>query len=772
MEPWKLEKLRELTNEVQQLHPLLRAVFSSDQSIQRFEYTHGQSEMGADFVLARLDPTFADENYVGVIVKCGAIKQDYSTIKRQIEECAVERYFDGGKKKIYLNEVWIICNGSISNGAERKIHEEYKARNIKFIDLDRLALLVQTNYPHYWNEIPTDLGLYLQQTLINVVKVDSFNALPGAVAIPEIEQELVRIEQGSKGTKLPITRKQQRYKLSKAIELNRLTIIEGGMGSGKSTLLRRHIRALCDPTTFQQTRIVPAYFHFSELRSDLTAKLEEIIRNLEDFSSSLSGQTQVLVVDGLDEVKEDSDQSILLTVDIFTNALLVRPNLSIVIGSRPVWTVEEGEAMLVKASRFRILPLTFDQLYKLVQQSCTKFSVSDRLRQDLAKSNLVRALPLTPMSALLLARVLSANAKEIPQTLPELYSKYVELALGRWDISKGLMTEREYPVVVAIISQVAKYMLDNEIQELAVSEVLQMLHEYTSTREGLPPPADILKRISHRSEIVYIDQERQIFAFRHKSFSEYLLALHQKENYGRAAPLTNPFEGYWLGVEYFYLGLIQDAGKRIDKLSRLDLHTDREKILRLLNFGNLMLAAHQTEYSHIEKAVYLVNIEMARYFIGVRDGKISSNLAVLPELQFFATLSFALRNSFEYPFFAKALETAQIQCQCDLTLTDEERIVASFFIDTSRAGLGEQDVFRFITERPTGDLPWVVKLGVYHVANDDGLLLEHIDRLVKRISKSRKGNSGLNAYIHALYSGSMSETRPKIADGNNKILAQ
>jgi ribosome-associated protein YbcJ (S4-like RNA binding protein) len=122
LEPWKLEKIKSIQSEVADLHPLLREVFTADPSIANIEYTHGQNEMGADFVLARTDPTLGDESYIGVVVKCGSIKQDHSDVKRQIEECQVERFFSGGKAKIFITEVWVVCNGSISNGAQRKIH--------------------------------------------------------------------------------------------------------------------------------------------------------------------------------------------------------------------------------------------------------------------------------------------------------------------------------------------------------------------------------------------------------------------------------------------------------------------------------------------------------------------------------------------------------------------------------------------------------------------------------------------------------------------------
>jgi len=99
MDTLKPEKIQALKNEVEQLHPLLKAIFQNDPSISRHEYTHGPTEMGADFVLVRTDPTLGDENYIGVIAKCGNIRQDHSDVKRQIEECTIERFFDSGKKR-------------------------------------------------------------------------------------------------------------------------------------------------------------------------------------------------------------------------------------------------------------------------------------------------------------------------------------------------------------------------------------------------------------------------------------------------------------------------------------------------------------------------------------------------------------------------------------------------------------------------------------------------------------------------------------------------
>ena len=73
--------------------------------ITNVEYHHGSAEMGADFVLSRTNDTFGHTEYIGVIAKIGRIVQDFTNVDRQIEECALPRLVQGGKKKIYLTEI-------------------------------------------------------------------------------------------------------------------------------------------------------------------------------------------------------------------------------------------------------------------------------------------------------------------------------------------------------------------------------------------------------------------------------------------------------------------------------------------------------------------------------------------------------------------------------------------------------------------------------------------------------------------------------------------
>ena len=91
MSTTKLHQLKNLDSEVNDYHPILNELFSRMPNIESVEYTHGQNEMGADFVLCKNDTTLQRYEYIGVIVKIGKIKQNIQDIQRQIEECEIER---------------------------------------------------------------------------------------------------------------------------------------------------------------------------------------------------------------------------------------------------------------------------------------------------------------------------------------------------------------------------------------------------------------------------------------------------------------------------------------------------------------------------------------------------------------------------------------------------------------------------------------------------------------------------------------------------------
>ena len=114
-------KMATITDEVAQLHPLLKLLLPKLLLVDDVEYTHGVSEFGADFVLRKHDATFGIPAYVGVIAKVGRIVQDFTEVERQIDECGIPRTFFGGKEKVRIDEVWVLSTDTISKNAQEKM---------------------------------------------------------------------------------------------------------------------------------------------------------------------------------------------------------------------------------------------------------------------------------------------------------------------------------------------------------------------------------------------------------------------------------------------------------------------------------------------------------------------------------------------------------------------------------------------------------------------------------------------------------------------------
>lgn len=166
----KKERLGTLRDEVKEFHPLLNDLLKKVPRVKRVEYTHGQFEQGADFVLFREDDALGDTEYAGVIVKTGKIVSDISKIREQIRECSLHRYAVNGKRNINLDEVWVVTNEHISKAAQQKIYEEFKSTKIKFVQNSDVVNWIDSYLPSFWGIKNAPIARYLDSVVAGVKK--------------------------------------------------------------------------------------------------------------------------------------------------------------------------------------------------------------------------------------------------------------------------------------------------------------------------------------------------------------------------------------------------------------------------------------------------------------------------------------------------------------------------------------------------------------------------------------------------------------------------
>lgn len=754
---WKLDKIRELNDEVKDLHPVLRELFRKMPAITEVNYTQGNRETGADFVLTKYDDMLMSEDYVGVIVKSGSIKQNHDDVRRQIRECEQSRPIEGGKKFIHLTEIWIVTSKDITRNAQDSIYNEYKNTRIKFFDCEKITLLVDRFYPDYWDFKNIKVNKYIKSQIDFINNLELQHALvPASLGRLDIPQQIIKIP---KDKKRKFRSKASRPStLIEELKKNRFIFIEAGMGAGKSDLVRSAAKYLCDQQSFENFKTVPyftTYRDLLKLNVPLTTLISEIETELSDVPREI-----VIFIDGLDETQDDVQSK----VDFICKQaqdLSSKLNTKLVVTSRTIFQEKLQEKIGKFFDHYEVSALSHSMIIGFIEKLCNNITISTKFRSDLESSPLMRALPRTPLSAILLGRLLSENIKELPSTLPELYSKYTELVLGRWDIQKGNGTEKEYETIQRIVGIVAGHMIEHDLEILSVSELRSIFGDYLNKRRTGQNLEVLLSSLLGKSEIIGYDHDKESIFFKHKTFKEFFYAALKFQQKGLDAPIYEPFSIYWHGIEYFYLGIVRDAPNRIEALSRILPKDDMEEMVKLSSFSDLLLAAYQTPYQTIEESVSHAMIDAAKLFLRASTDN-SSWLNHIPELQLLCLFTYTIRKAYSYEFFQPALIEAKIQAELDSGLDDNTRNTALFFIDSVLAELNDSSAFLSLVEDHENSLHWVIKLGIEFTSKDSNFVNSATKRIARKTAKALRSNVNLHQYFNQLQETPMSQRKDLI----------
>ena len=464
------------------MHPLLDILLPKLPRVEHVEYTHGEREKGADFVIDRTDDTFTEAEYIGIIAKAKKISQDYTDVERQIKECELPRTVFGGKKQIYLTEIWVISTSTISPNAQDKIQHEYNTRKIKFIPGVRLAELIDKYMQSYWAEIPLQVGEYLSRTW------QSNSELDKQLSLLQVKDKNLYVEQDV----FPVVEKKykRKYKETKpvtvrhVVENHKIILMEGEMGSGKSKLLRNAISYYSNPLTYLKEKILPIAISYKEFSQKYQGDAEKLIDATIDSKtrSELPVENQFLIlIDGVDE-KDLELKALTSELSSTLEGMSKLPNVKAIVTSRYLGEYEESQKLLPYANRFELRPLSTRRLIEFIKLICESFSLKSRIVEDLKKSALFKELPHSPIAAILLARLMQENTEDLPSNMTELYLKYTELLLGRWDIDKGLQSQKEYEALDKILTQISTYIIENGLSKISQDEAEEIALKYLDKR--------------------------------------------------------------------------------------------------------------------------------------------------------------------------------------------------------------------------------------------------------------------------------------------------
>ena len=412
--------------------------------------------------------------------------------------------------------------------------------------------------------------------------------------------------------------------------------------------------------------------------------------------------------------------------------------------TRPIQDIETAEPLLNTFRRLEIYPLTFTQTLEFIKSICSKLDMTTRIIEDLKKSSLLKELPRSPISAILLAKILNENPNDLPSNMTELYSKFMELVLGRWDIEKGLESQKEYQALENILMHLSEFILENELPCISNQEAMTICKNYLNKRNLQIDGDKLFEKLIKRFDILSYDKIRKTIGFKHRTFAEFFYAkscIREK----KLEMEDKAFSIYWINIYFFYIGLLRDCPTELSALIDFQPNSDQIKLMKISSISRYLLAAYTTPYSIIQTGITRIMIEAASFYIDIIKGRIESPLQDFPQMYLLWIFQLFIRHNYSYSFFKEAIEDSVLYIDDDSELSSEIKAYAIFFLNVAYIDMTSEESFDFLLNKHAKNLPLDIELGlkseIKHFKQKSILLKKQLKNLDKKLSESRSLNS-------------------------------
>jgi NACHT C-terminal Helical domain 1 len=742
--PRKRSILAELKNEVKDFHPLLDRILGKLPRVSNIEYTHGPHEKGADFVISRIDDTIGDVEYIGALVKTGSINTSLTNIYDQIDDCDSQRIILKGRKAINLSEIWIITNETISNRAQEKIFERFRSRKIKFLDRDVLIKWVDEFLPSFWSKIPSSIAQYLQDIQMNMSELDSsFSLLPANIKPFYLDTPIRKIDHDYKSRK-----SEKPEDIFDVLDCEDFLILESGPGGGKSQLVRNTIKFLSSPEGYLKNKSLPIFTTFQIFSENYSCDLSSLLSGAESQIGDIEEFKKckfIIFIDGFDE-KLETERDLTDELEKIIEDASKIDNLKLVLTTRPLAIVDYRKILPGCSPGYQIVPFGSDKILRFLKEICREVNISTRLFEDIKNNGLFKQLPRNPISAILLANLINDNSRDLPANLTDIYRKYTELMLGRWDIDKGLQSDKEYEAGKEILTHLAKYFIDNSLTTISSKEAIGQFKSYLKERNLDIDPEMLFRKISHRSGILQENQSNKTVYFKHRSFAEYFYALYKQRHQDDKFLDSRLFNPFWKNIYFFYVGVLKDCEEVLEEILLVNPESDDNRFFRTLVMADYFLAAYTTPYRIVEKNLPKLIVEYQEFYFDVISNKIDTPLNDMPEITILEFFQAVLNNAYSYDFFLKALDNAILEISADPKKNDKEKAYSLFFVSVIYRALDRPNPFDGLIDELKGKLPLPLQFGLYYEANRT----EKPSKALKRIERNLKNKLKKQKDIHAI----------------------
>ncbi|MDD5562010.1 MAG: NACHT domain-containing protein [Candidatus Omnitrophica bacterium] len=437
-----------------------------------------------------------DRTIYAVQTKKGNLKKTKEATKNVVEATtqlktalATKIVILPSKEKVLPDYVILCASGEINKTAKDFICEQVSDQRIKFYDRDDLIPLIDQYYKELWLGIDADKMPYLRKFKEYLSQFNE-NSIVSDL-IPTDSKLTVVTNERYVPLKVCFTQEFKRKYKGQIISEPKIHeipaesllkrngakfLILGEAGTGKSTILKRLSYVLCEqPIESGSSLIIPILLRTIDIIDNSQSLLDicyEAVQRISSLdkacftSEDLAKGNVIILIDALDEEeKAEKIRQLIMKIEDFASSY---PLCKIIITSRN-YAYIKNLAELSLYEELRMSSFSLAQAKKIAERLIKGRSLPKEFTQEiLRKLQDVHGLDLNPLLVTVFVATSEYSRKDIPANITELFKKFTEMMLGRWDSNKGINQQFHSNVKDFLLRKLAFQMHDKK--EVSINE--------------------------------------------------------------------------------------------------------------------------------------------------------------------------------------------------------------------------------------------------------------------------------------------------------------
>jgi NACHT domain len=582
----------------------------------------GPFERGKDAFFVSTDRLGIEDVYVLQIQK-GNINLSRNVLEnllaaiKQLQIAAQTKVTLIKSRKKQLPAKIILCvSGKINNTAQEHISKEVNDPRLLFLDSDELIPKIDELFPELWLGIGADIAPYFRK-IKEIIEI-SDDTLAMVELLPRESQVGVATDRGFVMLQLyrmTLKLKKQSGQVIKVPHFEqlpitgllnrkraRLLVIFGSAGAGKSTSLKRLAYLLAAKgLKFQSSDkpVIPILLRAADLASNISRSLVELCdaetRRITGLSTGsfttedLTAGRVYIFIDALDELPEDKER--LSVLSLIQKFHVNYPDSTVVVTSRDYNAVKSLPA-LKAFEAYNLSPIDYRQAQQIIKtlQKGRNLPV-EKSQEIFRRLEEVHGMELNPLLVTVFAATSEYSRQDIPANITELFKKFTEMMLGRWDAAKGFKHQYHAPLKDFILTKVAFQMHKEKVTSIKIGQFDHILTTELANRGYVADTPQLRDELLTRSGLFIIVDGT--IEFRHLMMQEFFA--------GRGIPSMEFLNSviadqWWRRAVIFYFGEHPDDSKALrSAIDALQGRSVEENYNSALTLGLALQACYLVE---------------------------------------------------------------------------------------------------------------------------------------------------------------------------------